>query len=547
MNLYNELLNIYTSSITNLFTISGNMNDINVYDNEIKILSNKLLDDLSNKNHVMVYSPGNGLNYYKKEHKEELYFLDKNLEKTHELVFKSDYANSQYNIVSGLHIIKTMLNTYQALREQYGSSKVKNLIVYLDNADIIFPTKPIEQMGVDEKMAISLIRELTNNTKFMNGKDVIILATESFYSINEEVRELPMNYNINVELPNYEKRLSFINYVKMNEDNFSIKIKENIALKTAGLNLITISTILKKGLEYIGLNLNKDVSHILANKLGQHVELFYPRYGFDKIIGYENVKKKTLSLIKRMNSKNCWKALCYVGPTGSGKDFHSEAFLFEANLPVLKLKTIKSKWYGETSIILENIKQVARSFDKVVIFKPEADKLFPDPEDKSGHQTDQEVAGLFLDWMADSRDQGKIFWLFNTSRPQMFPVDFQRRIEIKIPILDLNNDDKYEFIKLMFKSKDIDIEKIKLSKEIVNKFRTFSEKNKHKILFLGLTENYSSDNIRFIVNEVSAELEVDEDANIIEIIEDLNISVVTTERLKQTNSAKEFSTYKSLI
>ena len=88
-----------------------------------------------------------------------------------------------------------------------------------------------------------------------------------------------------------------MNFEKWFNNNFTNEIKENIALKTAGLNLITISTILKKGLEYIGLNLNKDVSHILANKLGQHVELFYPRYGFDKIIGYESTPIKQVVAI----------------------------------------------------------------------------------------------------------------------------------------------------------------------------------------------------------------------------------------------------------
>lgn len=545
MDLYNKLLDIYTNSITNLFTITGNMNDIDIYNKEVKIVSSKLLEDLSVRNHVMVYTPSNGLSYFKKEHRDEFYSAFPDLEKTHELVFKKEYANSQYNIVSGLHIIKTMLNTYQSLREN--KKNVKNLIIYLDNADIIFPTKPIEQMGLDEKMAISLMRELTNNHNFMNGKDVIIMSSESFYSINEEIRDLPMNHQINVSLPNYEKRLEYIKHLKADDKEFSKKLKEDIALKTAGLNLITISTILKKGVDYIKENLNKDVANILANKLGKHVELFYPKYGFEKIIGYDKVKEKTLSLIKRMYTDNGWKALCYVGPTGSGKDFHSEAFLYEANLPVLKLKTIKSKWYGETSIILESIKQVARSFDKVVIFKPEADKLFPDPEDKNGHQTDQEVAGLFLDWMSDNNDKGKIFWLFNTSRPQMFPTDFQRRIEIKIPILDLKSDDRYDFIKLMFQNKGIDIEKIKLPKAKLDKYKLFKDENKHKLIFLNLTENFSSDNIRFIVNEVAAELEVNEKANILEIIEDLNINVVTSQRKKQTEVAIEFSTYKSLI
>lgn len=550
MNLFEELLNVYSSSITNLFTITGNVNDINIYNNEKKIVSKKLLEDLSKKNHVLVYSPSNGISFFNEEHKDELYSIDKELKAKHDIVFKSNYANSQYNVIAGLHILKTLLITYQSLRLKHGN-KIKNLIIYLDNSDIIFPTKPIEQMNIDEKLAISLMREITNDYNFMNGKDVIIMSAESYFSINEEIRDLPMNHRIHVDLPSYETRLNFI---KFSNNEIDEENQKNIALKTAGLNLITISTILKKGLEYIKVNLNKDVASILANKLGQHVELIYPKYGFDNIIGYDNIKEKCLTLIKRMNSINSWRTLCYVGPTGSGKDFHSEAFLFEAKLPVLKLKTIKSKWYGETSIILENIKQVARSFDKVIIFKPEADKLFPDPEDKNGHQTDQELAGLFLDWMSDSNDKGKIFWLFNTSRPQMFPVDFQRRVEIKIPILDITNkDDKFNFIVKMFETKNIDIKKIKVSNKMLEKFK-FSQEDKKSLgneyviqkIFNQIMENFSSDNIRMIVNEVASELEFDKNLDIIEFIQDINVSVVVQERAIQTQYAKEYSTFKSL-
>lgn len=547
MNLYNNIVDIYTKSITNLFTISGNFNDYSIFDDQIQIIKNKLLDDLSLKSHVILYSPSNGMRYYNPDHLKELYVLEPTLKEEHKLVFKGDFSNSHYNIISGLHMIKEMVNTYRRLKNKY-KNQVKNLIVFIDSADIIFPIKQIDQMSIDEKMAISLIREMTSSSHFMNGTDVIVLAASSYNSINEEVRELPSNHHIPVNLPSYKERLDYVNFINKEKSfRYNEELREEIALKTAGLDLITLTAILKKGKEYINENLVSDVSNIIANKLGKHIEILHPRYGFEAVIGYDKLKEKAYSLIKRMYTENPWRGLAYVGPTGSGKDFQTEAFLYEAKLPILKLKSIKSKWYGETAIILENIKQVARSFDKVVIFKPEADKLFPDPEDKQGHQTDQEVAGVFLDWMSDSRDSGKIFWVFNTSRPQMFPVDFQRRIEIKLPILDLKNDDKYDFIKKMFKIKKIDIEKIKLSKEILDKYNKFSEKNKHKLIFLNLTEGYSSDNIRMIVNEVAAELEINSKANIIDIISDLNISVVTKEREKQTEYAKSFSTYKSLI
>lgn len=544
MNIYNVLVETYTNTITNLFTISGNFNDVSVYDNKQCVIKNKLFEDLANKNHILIYNPSNGLSFFDVSHQNELYELAPNLKREHDLIFKKNYIDSKYNIVAGLHTIKEFINTYNKVRE---TKPLKNLIVFIDYADIVFPTKPIEQMGIDERMAISVMREITSNN-FNGGKNVIILLSESYYAIGEEIRDLSTNYHIEVELPTKEDRINFISFLTKDKEEFTNETIINIANKSAGINLMTLGTLIKKGLNYLENNLNKEVANVLTNKLGQYVELFQPRYGFENIIGYQELKDKASKLIKRMNLISTWRAIAYVGPTGSGKDFHTEAFLYEANLPILKLKNIKSKWYGETAIIIENIKQVARSFDKVCIFKPEADKLFPDPENKDAHQADQELAGLFLDWMSDSRDLGKIFWIFNTSRPQMFPVDFQRRIEIKLPVLDITNEqDRFNFIVKMFEIKNIDITKIRINKKTLEEFGLIDNDHKHLRLFNKLMENYSSDNIRMIVNEVNAEIELDEKVNIIEVIKDINVSNVVEERNRQTMYAKEFSTYKSLI
>ena len=538
MRLYNEIKEAYKNAAVNLFALTGNIYDITMYKEsstqKVAPINAILKKKLEENNHVVYFTPSVGMQYTNKEQLEEFYAIDSDLKEIHSKAFSLDYAQTKYDILSGLHMIKVLLASYRELREKYGPSKVKNLVVLIDDADIIFPNQPIEQMGSSEKLSLSLAREMLGNSEFTASTDSVILLSSSFLAINEGVRSISGLYSIVEPLPNKEIRDNFISYQNAIFDKGLNQSQiEKISQQSAGIPLFTLESILKQDVDRIELHIKDEVARIIEKNLGSHVKVLYPKYGFDKVIGYDSLKLKAKRLIKRMDTKNPWKAIAYIGATGTGKDFQTEAFLYEANIPVIKLQNIKSKWYGETAVILEKIKMVARSFEKIIIFKPEADKLFPDPESKDAHQTDQEMTGIFLDWMSNNSDRGKIFWVFNTSRPQMFPVDFQRRIEIKLPIFDLESDERKSFIELMFKLKNIHLD----------------EENKQDMLdeLLAYTDGFSSDNIRMIADELASELEIEPGLNIIDIVKDLNFDIVKGQRQKQSEHAASFSTYKSLI
>jgi AAA+ superfamily predicted ATPase len=538
MRLYNEIKEAYKNTAVNLFTLTGNIYDITMYKEgatqKVASINKVLKEKLEENNHVVYFTPSVGMKYTNKEHLEEFYAIDSDLKEIHSKAFSLDYAQTKYDILSGLHMIKVLLASYRKMRKKYGASKVKNLVVLIDDADIIFPNQPIEQMGSSEKLALSLAREMLGNSEFTASTDSVILLSSTLMAIHEGVRSISGLYSIVEPLPNKELRDNFIRYENAIFDKgLDSKQMEKISQQSAGIPLFTLQSILKQDADRIELHIKDEVARIIEKNLGSHVKVLYPKYGFDKVIGYDALKLKAKRLIKRMDTKSPWKAIAYIGATGTGKDFQTEAFLYEANIPVIKLQNIKSKWYGETAVILEKIKMVARSFEKIIIFKPEADKLFPDPESKDAHQTDQEMSAIFLDWMSDNSDRGQIFWVFNTSRPQMFPVDFQRRIEIKLPIFDLEGDERKSFIELMLKVKNVELD----------------ASNKNNILdeLVVYTDGFSSDNIRMIADELAAELEIEPNLNIIEIIKDLNFDIVKTQRQKQSEYAASFSTYKSLI
>lgn len=144
--------------------------------------------------------------------------------------------------------------------------------------------------------------------------------------------------------------------------------------------------------------------------------------------------------------------------------------------------------------------------------------------------------------MQDKKDEGKLFWIFNTSRPQMFPLDFERRIDVKIPILDLDKEKTFDFFILICNNNNI-----KIDDKYLNKYSNYNNKKiTNKEYIMELLYHHSNSNIQKIVNEIFVEKEIKKDIDIISIIENLNIPKLIEKRNKQTEYAKKYSTYKDL-
>lgn len=535
MNFLDEIVSMYLEKVSNIFSITGNISDIVLNQGvETKILP-LVVERFEENNHVVLYSPSKGMRFSSNDHKKEFLAYDTQLAKKHSAIFGLDYANSKYNIVSGLHHVSELLLEYRRLRLQ--NDAVKSVIIIFEDADIIFPSKPINQMGVDEKMVLSLARNTFDTSEFVSGTDVVLMFSKNYYSVDENIRDIPTLESVTIDLPDLQIRKAFIKYnSELDGNDFNEDFMFKIAAQSAGISLTSLKSILKERKSDIERNIKKEVSKIISKTMGGKVSVFIPGYDYSAVIGYQNIKDMLMKMKKRMflsNNKLIWKGLLFMGATGVGKDFILEAFLKEVDLPVIKLGNLKSKWYGETLQTIEKLRLIVKSFDKVILLKTEADTMFSDPEDNNTHQTDQEMMGMFLDWMGDNKDRGRVFWVFNTSRPQNLPTDFQRRVEMKIPIFDLQGDEKWIFVKKMFELNDFKLE------------------DGAKDDVMEVAKDLSNDNIRAIVAEVVSEQEISgkqfKVTDVLEVINNLNFTLVGNARQEQSEQAEKYSTYKSLL
>jgi SpoVK/Ycf46/Vps4 family AAA+-type ATPase len=126
-----------------------------------------------------------------------------------------------------------------------------------------------------------------------------------------------------------------------------------------------------------------------------------------------------------------------AGRIGTGKTFIVNCWAGELGIPCVAFKNFRDKWVGATEANLEKIFAILRALGQVVVFVDEADQMTGKREgggDDSG--LSGRVYAMLAAEMSNTRNRGKILWVFATSRPDLLEVDLKRqgRLDVHIPL-----------------------------------------------------------------------------------------------------------------
>jgi SpoVK/Ycf46/Vps4 family AAA+-type ATPase len=101
------------------------------------------------------------------------------------------------------------------------------------------------------------------------------------------------------------------------------------------------------------------------------------------------------------------------------------------------LKNFRDRWVGATESNLEKIFAILRALGQVVVFVDEADQAAGKREGGDGDSgLSGRVYSMLAKEMSDTRNRGRILWVFATSRPDLLEVDLKRqgRLDVHIPL-----------------------------------------------------------------------------------------------------------------
>jgi hypothetical protein len=372
--------------------------------------------------------------------------------------FEIDLVAAQGNPVLGLELLRQLCICSRALIDDRPVLQ-DNLIIIIERADMLIPTGEISRLSDSDRRRVNICHDWFSDSAFLHGGDSVILIAESRSLINSEVAKLPQIVEVEVKSPSFEDRQKFISWftTTSNKDLKLWGTEQDLAGFTAGLSLHALRQLMINA-SYDSRQLMPEdvigkVEEYIKSQVGEDViEFARPKHRLIDLVGFGQLKQFLANeLIPRLSATDdsalVGAAVC--GPIGGGKTYIFEAVAAELGVPILVLKNMRSKWFGETDVIVERLRRAIDALMKVIIFVDEADTQFGGLSSDT-HETERRLTGKIQAMMSDSNLRGKVSWILMTARINMLSPDIRRpgRVgELIIPIFDPESEeDVTEFI-----------------------------------------------------------------------------------------------------
>ncbi len=337
----------------------------------------------------------------------------------------------------------------------------KRLLILIERMDMIIPEAPITQLSEADRLRVTFCQDWFSDPDFLEGNDSVVMVAETSGAINHRVIRLPQVLRVSVPSPDEKARAHYITWFNRNQsEEKKIKLwdtQQTLASLTAGLSIHALRQMLVAhvydGETLESRNVLKRVEQYIESQLGEGVVSFKkPEHSLKDVIGFSTLKSFLKDeVIPRFRSvgEDALPGAAVSGPIGGGKTFLFEAVASELGMVVLELKNLRSKWFGETDVILERLYRVLMSLGKVMIFIDEADTVFGGLG-SDAHETEKRLTGEIQKWMSDPKLRGRVVWLLMSARIQNLSPDIRRpgRVgNLIIPVLDPEDSDFDEFIR----------------------------------------------------------------------------------------------------
>jgi len=337
----------------------------------------------------------------------------------------------------------------------------RNLLILIEGADLILPDAPVPSLSDVDRQRVAICHDWFSDPGFVNGGDSVVLIAESRSLLHQRIARLPQILEVEIPSPDDAARRHFISWFNdAQPEATKIKLwssREELAKCTAGLSVHALMQLLKGAVHEQRTLAQEEViakvEDFIQAQLGQDiVEFKKPTHRLEDVIGFSRLKdflRNEFMPRLEVAGPEALPGAAVCGPIGGGKTYMFEAVASELDMVVLTLKSIRSKWFGETDVIFERLRRVLNALAKVLIFVDEADTQFGGVGADT-HETERRLTGKVQAMMSDPALRGRVIWLLVTARIHLLSPDIRRpgRVgDLIIPVLDPEGPDRVEFLR----------------------------------------------------------------------------------------------------
>jgi AAA+ superfamily predicted ATPase len=324
----------------------------------------------------------------------------------------------------------------------------KRLAVIIEFAEFVVPRGDAAHLG--GPFAANTVKVLgwANDPAIVQSNIVTVLLSEALHDMSDLVADNPHAAALHLPLPDESEMVSYVRTLAATQF-LGLESRSDVPLEMVGSRLTGLSRVGAR--TAIALALGND-RRITSAWLGQIKKDLIEReaqglldfiespFTLDNVAGHDAVKawlREDAELLKRGALRALPMGYLISGRIGTGKTFLVQCWAGELGIPCVVFKNFRDRWVGATESNLEKIFAILRALGQVLVFVDEADQASGRREGGDGDSgLSGRVYSMLAKEMSETRNRGRILWVFATSRPDLVEVDLKRqgRIDVHIPL-----------------------------------------------------------------------------------------------------------------
>jgi len=329
-----------------------------------------------------------------------------------------------------------------------GATAPRRIAVIIEFAEFVVPRGDAAHLG--GPFAANTVKVLgwANDPAIVHSNIVTVLISEGLHDLSELVVENPHAASLHLPLPDEDEMVAYIRTLAAAQFP-ELEARSDVPLDTVARRLTGLSRVGARTAIALAMGNDRRITSTwlgsikkdLIEREGQGLLDFVESpFTLDNVAGHDAVKawlREDAELLKRGSLRALPMGYLIAGRIGTGKTFLVQCWAGELGIPCVVFKNFRDRWVGATESNLEKIFAILRALGQVVVFVDEADQASGRREGGDGDSgLSGRVYSMLAKEMSDTRNRGRILWVFATSRPDLVEVDLKRqgRLDVHIPL-----------------------------------------------------------------------------------------------------------------
>lgn len=317
----------------------------------------------------------------------------------------------------------------------------------LDYAPYVAPRGDALHLSGDRSQVLIQLLDWASDPAITGAYVATVLVADNLADLSRPLVENPYSAKVQLDLPNADELSAFLEDLTLNDESFerlSDLPRSTLAGRLVGLSRANVRSLVLRALRNEE-RLTQDFVTRLRKELIEKeaaglIEFIESDLSLDAVAGHDEAKewlRQDADLLRRGIVRAIPMGYLLAGRIGTGKTFLVTCLAGEIGIPVVEIKNFRDRWVGASEGNLEKIFTILHALGQVLVFVDEADQATGKRESGLGDSgLSGRIYGMLAKEMSDTRNRGKIIWIFATSRPDLLEVDLKRqgRLDVHIPL-----------------------------------------------------------------------------------------------------------------